>query len=45
MGIGNAFKALVDTAEKIVQPSEAQGEKEKQNMKVREGPPQLPIIS
>ncbi|XP_070018841.1 uncharacterized protein [Nicotiana sylvestris] len=34
VGIGNAFKALVDTAEKIVQPSEAQGEKEKQNMKV-----------
>ncbi|XP_019262827.1 PREDICTED: uncharacterized protein LOC109240616 [Nicotiana attenuata] len=32
--IGNAFKALVDTAQKIVQLSEAQGEKEKQNKKV-----------
>ncbi|XP_019248431.1 PREDICTED: uncharacterized protein LOC109227690 [Nicotiana attenuata] len=43
--IGNAFKTLVDTAQKIVQLSEAQDEKEKQNKKARESFPQLSIIS
>lgn len=43
--IANAFKALVDIAQKIVQLSKAQGAKEKQNKKAREGTLQQAIVS